>query len=46
MADKTKSAGIVAIRRDDVVATIARSAPPISDATRARLALLLKPAKS
>lgn len=33
----------VAARRDDVVASIARQAPPLSDAARARLALLLKP---
>lgn len=46
MADMQKTQGIVTTRRDDVVATIAWSAPPISDATRTRLALLLKPAKS
>ena len=46
MADTQKTQGIVTTRRDDVVATIARSAPPLSDATRSRLALLLKPATS
>jgi hypothetical protein len=39
-----RNGGIVARRRDDVVASIARTAPPITDAARARLALLLKPA--
>lgn len=38
--------GIVATRRDDIVATIAREAPPLSEAVRARLALLLKPTAS
>lgn len=41
-----KPTRIVATRRDDVVARIAREAPPFSDAARARLALLLKPAAS
>lgn len=43
MAD-TNPGGIVAQRRDDIVASIARTAPPISESARARLALLLKPA--
>ncbi len=41
-----KAGGIVATRREDVAASIARSAPPLTDAARARLALLLKPAAS
>lgn len=43
MTDNT-TGGIIATRREDVAASIARTAPPISDAARARLALLLKPA--
>ncbi|WP_298944162.1 hypothetical protein [uncultured Microbacterium sp.] len=45
MTDNT-TGGIVATRREDVAASIARSAPPLTDAARARLALLLKPAAS
>ncbi len=40
----TKNTGdIVATRKYDTAAEIARQAPPVSDAARARLALLLKP---
>lgn len=35
---------IITTRRDDVVAAIARQAPPLSEAQRARVAALLKPA--
>lgn len=35
--------GIVSTRRDDVAAAIARQAPPLSEAQRARVAALLKP---
>lgn len=45
MTDKPIN-GIVATRRDDVVAEIARQAPPLTESTRARLALLLKPTAS
>ena len=41
MAD-TEIRGIVTSRRDDTVAEIARQAPPLTEAVRARLALLLK----
>lgn len=47
MTDNTNRGGIiVATRREDVAASVARSAPPLTDAARARLALLLKPAVS
>lgn len=45
MAD-TAPAGIIATRRDDIVAAIARQAPPLSPATRSRVAALLKPSVS
>lgn len=41
MADNTIR-GIVTTRRDDVVAEIARQAPPMTEAQRARVATLLK----
>jgi hypothetical protein len=42
----TTPAGIIATRRDDIVAAIARQAPPLSGAARARIASLLKPQAS
>lgn len=38
-----KAAGIIATRRDDTVAAIARQAPPLSAAARTRIAALLTP---
>lgn len=42
----TTISGIVAKRHDDTVAAIARQAPPLTQAQRARVAALLKPAAS
>lgn len=38
--------GIVSTRRDDTVAQIARQAPPLTEARRARLAALLAKPKA